>query len=252
MTTSYWSGRQPTVLLAAAALYAVISIGLWRHQFVTEPVAGGVLRAFPAMELAAILCAPVAAHGLTSRMPALDLTSPRPLRRRAIAAATSLMGAFAAVPLLILAAVNLVPELLPPGTFADVSTEDRPLDAIYTPTMALSIAMGVALLCALALLAVGLVGSVAGPVLYLALAGAIVMAQGTTSGSVIALSGAGDPPYEIHLWGALLAAAACSTATLVWSRTRAAAAPLSARLRHSRWLSTGIPSSAPTRASANN
>ncbi|UNX53871.1 hypothetical protein MF406_12920 [Georgenia sp. TF02-10] len=168
-------------------------------------------------------------------MPALDLISPRPLHRRAAVVAACLLAGFTAVPLLILAAVNLVPEIMPPGTYADISTEDRPLHLMYTPAMAVSIAAAIALTCALALLAAATVGSVAGPIVFLAVSGAIVMVQGTVTGTVIALGGAGDPPYELHPWGLTLAAVTCCAAVLAWSRTHAAAAPLTAQLRQGSW-----------------
>lgn len=231
MTSQYWTGRQPVAVLLAAAIYAALSIALWRHQFVTEPVAGGVLRAFPVTELAAIICAPIVTRGLTARLPTIDLTSPRPLRRTAAAAATGSVAGFAALPLLVLVAVNLSPDLLPPGTVADVSTEDRPLSEIYTPEMALSIATAVVLVCALAFLAVAVAGPVAGPIIYLILYGALIMVQATPTGAVVASSGAGDPPYQVHPVALLLVAVAWAGSTLAWSHTCAAAAPVVLRVR---------------------
>lgn len=180
------------------------------------------------------MCAPIAVQGLTARMPVLDLTSPRSLRARAVLAAAALTATFTAIPLLTLALVNFAPEMLPLGTYADVGTEDRPLHVIYTPAMGISIAAAAALACALALLATALVGSVFGPVLHLAGTAVIVMIQATDAGTSIALSGAGDPPYELHMGGILLAAAVCVAAVLTWAGTRAAAAPAITRLRHAR------------------
>jgi hypothetical protein len=222
-TSYYYSGRRISLTLGAAAVYALVAFGLWRTQYVLELIAGGLVRAVPVLEMAAMVCAPVAVLGLAARLATTDLVSPRPMSRYAALAATALIVFFASAPVAVLGAVRVFPSLLPPGTFADITTEDRPLAAIYTQDLAVSVAAGSALACALALLTVALAGLAAGPIVYAVLTAAVLVAQSTPEGEVIALSGAGDPPYQLHPWGIILVVAACSSAIAAWAASRSGA-----------------------------
>lgn len=242
MRPTYGTGRHPGLACLFWFIYALVGVGLWRHQIITEPVTGGILRAFAAPEIAAVVSAPLAVHGLTARMPTAEITSPRGLHYRAALSAASLIIAFAAIPLITLAGVDLAPHLMPPGTFSDISTEDRLLTEIYRPTMALSISAAVTLSIALALLSTALVGALAGPLLFLAVTAALTFAQATPGDDVLALGGAGEPPYQLHTGGLILATVISCTAVLSWANTRAAATPVASTViaRLKAYLSTPL------------
>lgn len=226
MTTGYGKGRRPLLVVAGTAAYVALGGWLWRHQFVTEPVTGGVLRAFSVTELAAIASAPLVVAGLSARFPVAEMCSPRRLDRRAARVAAGMATGYALLPLLVLAAVHMAPHALPVGTYVDIHTEDRPLTEIYTSPFAVAVAGAVVATFAFTLLAAALVGPGFGVLLSLAFQGVVVMVQSTPGGSALALGGAGDPPYQVHWGGLALAGVALALSLIAWRASIAGAQPL--------------------------